>query len=169
VQSYGTIAAREKEMKRLTEKQRRFVDAYMGPAQGNGTEAARLAGYRGSDDTPASVARENLRKPLIRKAVDARVEADPAVADRDRRQRFWTWAMLECQLGIGYRLEASEPLARSQGDSVERRTIQREEAVSKERRELEEQRYRAILNDPEASKYLQALNERLLQLAYRPC
>lgn len=33
----------------LTEKQRRFVEAYAGPAMGNATEAARLAGYKVPD------------------------------------------------------------------------------------------------------------------------
>ena len=33
----------------LTEKQRAFVAAYVGAAEGNATEAARLAGYTGSD------------------------------------------------------------------------------------------------------------------------
>jgi phage terminase small subunit len=35
----------------LTTKQRLFVEAFIGAANGNATEAARLAGYQGSDDT----------------------------------------------------------------------------------------------------------------------
>src|SRR5690606_32972004 len=33
----------------LTEREHRFVRAYVGEAAGNGTEAARLAGYQGSN------------------------------------------------------------------------------------------------------------------------
>ncbi|MFC1610005.1 hypothetical protein ACFL6C_03545 [Myxococcota bacterium] len=35
-------------MKKLTRKQQRFVDAYMGVAAGNGSAAAFIAGYQGS-------------------------------------------------------------------------------------------------------------------------
>lgn len=49
----------------LTTKQEAFVAAYIGEARGNATEAARLAGYKGSDATLASVGAENLRKPQI--------------------------------------------------------------------------------------------------------
>lgn len=49
-----------------TQKMRDFIAAYVGRANFNGTEAARLAKYKGSDVTLASVAYENLRKPQIR-------------------------------------------------------------------------------------------------------
>lgn len=49
----------------ITEKQRRFIMAYLGEAKGNATEAARIAGYKGSENTLASVGKENLRKPHI--------------------------------------------------------------------------------------------------------
>lgn len=38
-----------KELKKLNERQRRFVEAYCGPAMGNATEAARQAGYKFPD------------------------------------------------------------------------------------------------------------------------
>lgn len=71
----------------LTEKQRRFVEAYMGKARGNATEAARLAGYKGNRETLASVGKENLRKPQIREAIGERVERDPLVMTREDAQR----------------------------------------------------------------------------------
>ena len=37
-------------MANLTSKQRKFIDAYLGQANGNATEAARLAGYQGNPD-----------------------------------------------------------------------------------------------------------------------
>lgn len=49
----------------LNKRQRAFVAAYIGEAAGNGTLAARLAGYHGNDATLSAVAVENLRKPLI--------------------------------------------------------------------------------------------------------
>jgi phage terminase small subunit len=57
--------------KGLTVKQRRFVEAYMGKAMGNATEAARLAGYKGNRVTLAKVGEENLKKPQIKKAITA--------------------------------------------------------------------------------------------------
>lgn len=49
----------------LTLKMRKFCLAFTGEADGNGTQAARLAGYQGNDVTLAAVASENLRKPQI--------------------------------------------------------------------------------------------------------
>lgn len=53
-----------------TEKQRRFVLAYVGMARFNATEAARLAMYDGSDETLRAIGYENLTKPHIRAAID---------------------------------------------------------------------------------------------------
>lgn len=49
----------------LSLKQQKFIDAYLGAANGNGTKAAQLAGYRGSPQTLKAVASENLTKPDI--------------------------------------------------------------------------------------------------------
>lgn len=54
----------------LTPKQKAFVSAYV--ATGNATEAARKAGYAGSDNTLAQVGLENLRKPQIKAALESR-------------------------------------------------------------------------------------------------
>ena len=58
----------------MTLKQKLFVEAYLGRARGNATEAARIAGYRGDEATLAQVGYENLRKPVVKLAVEARVE-----------------------------------------------------------------------------------------------
>lgn len=71
----------------ITEKQRRFVDAYMGEAKGNGTEAARVAGYDGSDAVLATTAWRLLRKAEIRRALDVRMESDPLIMGRVERLR----------------------------------------------------------------------------------
>ena len=55
--------------KELTEKQRRFIDYYL--QTGNAAEAARRAGY--SEKTSYSIGHENLKKPEIKSAIDARL------------------------------------------------------------------------------------------------
>ncbi len=57
----------------LTLKQRRFVEEYL--KDGNGTRAARAAGYRGSDPTLSQVSYENLRKTAVRKEISDREES----------------------------------------------------------------------------------------------
>lgn len=56
----------------LTVKQRRFADFYLGQAKGNGTEAARLAGY--SD--PEVSAFDNKQNPAVRAYIDERLQAE---------------------------------------------------------------------------------------------
>lgn len=59
----------------LTLKQRRFVDAYCGPARGNATEAAKLAGYEASDDNAfALIGYENIRK--LKREINERLDAE---------------------------------------------------------------------------------------------
>lgn len=121
---------------KLTEKQRRFVEAFMGKAAGNATEAARLAGYRGTDNTLRVVGAENLSKPAIAAAVSAIQQADPLIADRNERQRFWTDVMrgvvedhkvvtedgiatvIPVPASLPDRLRAAELLAKASGDFV---------------------------------------------------
>lgn len=57
----------------LTKKQHAFIAEYL--KTGNGTEAARRAGYKGNDITLATVAKENLRKPPILEACSKAQEA----------------------------------------------------------------------------------------------
>jgi Terminase small subunit len=65
----------------LTVKQRLFVAAITGPARGNATRAAELAGYRADNRRTLGVtASENLKKPCIQEAIAlalARKKADP--------------------------------------------------------------------------------------------
>ena len=64
---------------KLTTKQRLFVEAYL--ANPNATEAARKAGYKGSDATLANTGAENLRKPYIAKLVEQRIAKAAMTAD----------------------------------------------------------------------------------------
>lgn len=63
----------EKEIK-LTGKQKKFADAYLGEALFNATKAAKIAGYSGTDITLASVGYENLRKPQISAYIEEKLE-----------------------------------------------------------------------------------------------
>lgn len=56
--------------KKLTERQRRFVDAYV--ETGNATKAAIMAGY--SKKTAAVIGAENLKKPYIKRAIEERMK-----------------------------------------------------------------------------------------------
>lgn len=98
----------------------------MGEAQGNATQAAKAAGYRGTSSTLAVMGAQNLRNPKIQAAISARVEEDSGVADREARQRFWTATMFDAEVSMRERLIASQLLGRSQGDFVERLRVESE-------------------------------------------
>jgi phage terminase small subunit len=120
----------------LTEKQRRFVEAYMGQAAGNGHLASKLAGYKGNANTLKAVASNLLRQQNIREAMGQRTAECPLVATRQERQEFWTKVMqgketqvvkvledgtpVEMSPEMKDRLKASELLGRSQGDFIEK-------------------------------------------------
>lgn len=54
----------------LSIKQAAFVAAYLGEANGNATEAARIAGYKGNDKTLQAIGSQNLSKLMITEAID---------------------------------------------------------------------------------------------------
>ena len=58
-----------KKGEKLTLKQQAFVAEYL--KCGNATEAARRAGYKGSDKTLKSIGTENLSKPVIQGTINA--------------------------------------------------------------------------------------------------
>lgn len=104
--------------RQLTAKQRKFIEVYAG----NGTEAARLAGYAGNDATLSQVAAENLRKPLVVEAIKSREakEIRPHLASRADRQAFWAQVMNDAAEQMAYRLKASELLGKSEADFTEK-------------------------------------------------
>lgn len=73
---------------KLTEKQRRFVDYYI--ETGNASEAARRAGY--SEKIANRIGTENLSKPVIKAAIDARLKEleDKRIAKADEVLEFLT-------------------------------------------------------------------------------
>ena len=98
----------------LTAKQLAFIEAWAG----NGTEAAKAAGYK----HPRQAAAENLRKDYILEAIKQREKEreNDLIATREERQRFWT-AMFRDELQDSKdRLKASELLGRSEADFIER-------------------------------------------------
>jgi phage terminase small subunit len=104
----------------LTEKQRRFCEAYSSNG-GNAMDAAREAGYK----APKQQGAENLEKPVIRSALEKMREktTNAAIATREERQSFWTSAMRSTDNDMTTRLKASELLGKSQADFVDRREI----------------------------------------------
>jgi phage terminase small subunit len=77
---------------KLTERERRFVEAFMGPAAGNGTEAARLAGYKGSAPVLGVQSTRLLKKASVLAAIEQRRETltDASIADAGERRRLLT-------------------------------------------------------------------------------
>lgn len=105
-------------MPKITTKQRKFIEAYAG----NGTEAARIAGYAGNDETLAQVAAENLRKPYIAHEIKRREDKQilKLIATREERQIFWTKYMKDEATELRERRKFSEILGRSQGDFAQK-------------------------------------------------
>ena len=121
----------------ISERERRFVEAYMGAAGGNATKAARIAGYAKS--TAEKQASRLLGKVGIRAAIDARVSKDPAVWTREQRQQFWT-AVASGAAGyedasLRDRLKASELLGKSHADFVDRHAFEGLDALAAALRE----------------------------------
>ena len=76
---------------KLTERQKRFVDFYI--ETGNASEAARLDGY--SKKTAPWIGQENLQKPIIQQAINARMKQieSKRIAKMDEVLQFYTSAM----------------------------------------------------------------------------
>ena len=108
--------------KPLTTKQQAFVDAYTG----NATDAARKAGYQGSENTLAQAGKANLRNPHIIEAIEKRRAPVTAgrIATRAERQAFWTATMNDVELDYSHRLRAAELLGKSEADFVDRQRLE---------------------------------------------
>lgn len=102
----------------LTPRQKKFIELY----KGNGTEAARLAGYKGSEDCLGKTAYDLLRNPKIKKQIQNResTQMNKLIANRFERQEFWTKIMMDNATDLKHRLKASELLGRSEADFTEK-------------------------------------------------
>ena len=103
--------------KKLTTKERRFAELY----DGNGTKAAKDAGYKGDTNTLNQVAIANLHKPMIFKIIQARETKllDGITADKGIRQKFWAKIMKDAGNNLRDRLRSSELLGKSCGDFID--------------------------------------------------
>jgi hypothetical protein len=70
------------DLTKLTAKQKLFCEFYIGAANGNATEAARLAGYQGSDETLRVTASRMLTKANISDLCKQRVNDVALNADK---------------------------------------------------------------------------------------
>ena len=115
-------------MKRpLTQKQKAFVEVF----DGNATEAAKRAGYEGSDKTLSQIGYENMNRLEIRSEIEQRqlVKLEPMIADRQKRQEWWSQVMNDENIPLRDRLKASELLAKTDGDFFAR-TIQTDDDLA---------------------------------------
>jgi len=60
---------------KLTDKQKLFADKYVGEGNLNATRSARLAGYRGDDNTLAVTGSNLLRNPKVRVYIDQQLSS----------------------------------------------------------------------------------------------
>ena len=98
----------------MTPKQQRFVNIY----DGNATQAAIKAGY--SKKAARLIGSENITKPYIARAIKEREEKRRCtdILTRQERQAFWVKVILDSSVEMKDRLRASELLARSEGDFI---------------------------------------------------
>ena len=107
--------------KKLNARQLKFVECY----NGNATEAARQAGYKGSDNVLGVTGHDLLRIPKIAELIRERDQhkSEKLIATREQRQKFWTQVMEDDQVEFRDRLSASKLLGLSQGDFVTKTEI----------------------------------------------
>jgi phage terminase small subunit len=110
-----------KKGRKLTARQRKFAEVYAG----NGTEAARAAGYRGSNKALGVTASKLLAQPIISALIKEREtkEVRPLVASRVDRQEFWTRTMNDEGADMFARLKASELLGKSEADFTDKHQL----------------------------------------------
>ena len=105
--------------KPLSERERRFVEAYM-LAPDNNTAAAKAAGYKGNGAALAVQANRLLKRANVQAAMQSRAEAQsaPTISDRKERHEFLTQVHRGAVEGASMRdrLKAVELLAKSQGE-----------------------------------------------------
>jgi phage terminase small subunit len=109
----------------LSERERRFVDAYMGDAQGNGTAAARLAGYKGNAKVLGVQSTRLLTKANIQAAVTARRVAldSQSIADAKERREILTAIIRNGQQESRDRIRAIDVANKMDGIYIEKHEL----------------------------------------------
>jgi phage terminase small subunit len=102
----------------LSERERVFVEAYMGEASGNATKAALRAGY--SEKNARQQGSRLLTKANIQHAISLRAASDPAVMTREQRQQWLTATVNNPDVPWPSRVRAIELLGKTQGDFIDR-------------------------------------------------
>ena len=102
----------------MTERQQIFIQEYLTDL--NATQAAIRSGY--SPKTAYSIGQENLNKPEIKQAIEERLKERKSalIASREQRQQLWTKIMYDTEQSTKDRLKASELLAKSFGDFIDK-------------------------------------------------
>ena len=97
----------------LTKKQQTFVDSY----DGNASKAAEIAGY----SCPGVEGNRLLKNAKVARAIreKERNQINPHIKSRVQRQKFWS-DMMDSAKDNKSKLKASELLARSEGDFLDR-------------------------------------------------
>ena len=105
-------------MKKLTEKQKRFVDYYC--QSGNAEQSAISAGY--SPKTARGHSHKLLQNVAIKSAISERNELleDERIADISEIKQFWTSVFRSGEAEIKDQLRASELLAKTEGAFIDK-------------------------------------------------
>jgi hypothetical protein len=102
---------------RLTGKQQKFCEKYVGEAKRNATEAARLAGY--SDVSAGMIGCENLTKPKIIKEIQRMESILASMGGKDqlpdKLHAFWTGMWADPDNDDRTRLSAAKDQAKALG------------------------------------------------------
>jgi len=130
----------------------------MGEAAGNATQAARLAGYKGNENTLRVIGGQNLLKLAVTKSIEKLQKSDPLVMNRKERREFWTRMALDPEVENAVRIRASELLAKASGDFIERHLVDSVVQVDDVRKKL-----RKALEAPGAAEKIRQLEAQLLQ------
>ena len=115
VRAYSAIAT-----KPLSERERRFVVAFVGSAAGNATKAAELAGY--ASVSAGVLGHRLLKKDNVRVAISQKVERSEttAIADRQERLEFLTGVIRDTAAPLFARLKACDQAAKMHGEYIQR-------------------------------------------------
>lgn len=119
------MTKKEKGERPITERQRAFCEAYLGVAQGNGTVASKMAGYKGKNDNVHHVnASNNLRNPKILEYMEKLrqdiKDAVPYSLTAERIHEMWAQIAEDPLQKTSDRLKALSDAARSNGMFITR-------------------------------------------------
>lgn len=102
---------------KLSDKERRFVELFVGECAGNGTQSARGAGYKGNANVLGVTSSQLLRKPKIQKALEKLLKKreSEAVADAEERDRVLSLILRQTTQSARDRIAAIKELNKCSG------------------------------------------------------